>query len=41
MNVKILLSQINIPILSEEQFQICEGTITESELLNAVSMQDC
>ena len=30
------LSQIDIPILTEEQSQICEGPITESELLNAL-----
>ena len=30
------LNQINIPILSEERSQTCEGPITESELLNAL-----
>ena len=30
------LSQINIPILLEEQSQACEGPITESEILNAL-----
>ena len=30
------LSQINIPILTEEQSQTCEGPATESELLNAL-----
>ena len=29
-------SQINIPILMEEQSQTCKGPITESELLNAL-----
>ena len=31
---KCSLSQINIPLLMEEQCQTCEGPITESELLN-------
>ena len=30
------LSQINIPILTEEQSQTSEGPITDSELLNAL-----
>ena len=30
------LSQINIPILTEEQSQTTEGPITDSELLNAL-----
>ena len=34
------LSQINIPIITKEQFQTCKGPITESEFLNALkSMQ--
>ena len=31
------LSQINIPILTEEQSRTCEGPITEFELLNALN----
>ena len=34
-NINAYLSQINIPILIEEQSQTCEGPMTESELLNA------
>ena len=33
-DINAYLSQIDIPILTEEQSQICEGPITESELLN-------
>ena len=32
----IYLSQINIPILTEEQSKTCEGPVTESDLLNAL-----
>ena len=35
-DINASLSQIDIPILTEEQSQICEGPITESELLNAL-----
>ena len=35
-DLNVYLSQINIPILTEEQSQTCEGPITESELLNAL-----
>ena len=35
-DINAYLSQINILILTEEQSQICEGPITESELLNAL-----
>ena len=35
-DINAYLSQINIPILTEEQFQTCEGPITESELLSAL-----
>ena len=35
-DINAYLSQIDIPILTEEQSQICEGPITESELLNAL-----
>ena len=35
-DINAYLSQINIPILTEEQSQTCEGRITESELLNAL-----
>ena len=35
-DINAYLSQINFPILTEEQSQICEGPITESELLNAL-----
>ena len=35
-DINTYLSQINIPIFTEEQFQTCEGPITESELLNAL-----
>ena len=35
-DINAYLSQINIPILTEEQSQICEGPLTESELLNAL-----
>ena len=35
-DINAYLSQINIPILTEEQSQTCEGPITESELLNAL-----
>ena len=33
---KIYLSQTNIPSLTEEQSQTCEGPITKSELLNTL-----
>ena len=33
--INAYLSQINIPIHTEEQSQTCEGPLTESELLNA------
>ena len=33
-DINAYLSQINIPILTEEQSQTCKGPITESELLN-------
>ena len=35
-DINAYLSQINIPILAEEQSQTCEGPITESELLNSL-----
>ena len=35
-DINAYLSQINIPILTEELSQTCEGPITESELLNAL-----
>ena len=35
-DINAYLSQIDIPILTEEQSQICEGPITKSELLNAL-----
>ena len=35
-DINAYLSQINIPILTEEQSQTCEGPIIESELLNAL-----
>ena len=35
-NINAHLSQIKIPILTEEQSQTCEGPITESELLNTL-----
>ena len=35
-NINVYLSQMNIPILTEEESQTCEGRITESELLNAL-----
>ena len=34
-NINVCLSQINIPIFTEEQSQTCEDPITESEPLNA------
>ena len=34
-NINAYLTQINIPILTEEQSQNCECPVTESELLNA------
>ena len=40
-DIHAYLSQVNIPILLEEQSQACEGPITESEILNALkSMQN-
>ena len=35
-NINVYISQMNIPILTEEESQTCEGRITESELLNAL-----
>ena len=35
--INAYLSQINIPIHTEEQSQTCEGPIAESELLNALN----
>ena len=35
-DINSYLSQINIPILTEEGSQTCEGPITESELVNAL-----
>ena len=35
-HINAYLNQINIPILSEELSQTCEGPITESEFLNAL-----
>ena len=35
--INAYLSQINIPIHTEEQSQTCEGPITEPELLNALN----
>ena len=35
-DINVYLSQMNILIFTEEQFQTCEGLITESELRNAV-----
>ena len=35
-DINAYLSQINIPILTDEQSQTCEGPKTESELLNAL-----
>ena len=35
-DINVYLNQIDIPILSEERSQTCEGPITESELLNAL-----
>ena len=35
-DINVYLSQINIPIFTEEQSQTCDGPITESELLNVL-----
>ena len=35
-DINAYLRQINIPILTEEQSQTCEGSITESKLLNTL-----
>ena len=37
-DIDVYLSQINIPILTEEQPQTCEGPITEFELLNPLKV---
>ena len=40
-DINSYLSQINFPILMEEQSQTCEAPITQSELLNVLkSMQN-
>ena len=35
-DINVYLSQINLPILIEEQSQTCEAPITQSELLNVL-----
>ena len=35
-DINVYLSQINIPIFTEEQSQTCDGPITESELLDVL-----